>query len=159
MRHRKSGRKFDTNSTHRKAMFRNMVTALMVHGTIQTTTQRAKELRRVADRVISLGKRAPSEADISALSGDDQQAARAARVAAIRRAKLWLHDDGAMSKVFGEYAERFRTRPGGYTRIVKGGFRSGDNAEMAVIALVESMDDSGSADVIPSAVESAGDVG
>lgn len=140
MRHRKSGRKFDTNSTHRKAMFRNMVTALMVHGQIQTTTQRAKELRRVADRVISLGKRAPSQADIDALEGDAQQTARANRVAAIRRARLWVNDTDAMSKIFGEYADRFRTRPGGYTRIVKGGFRGGDNAEMAVIALVESAD-------------------
>ena len=86
MRHRKAGRKFDTNSSHRKAMFRNMVTSLMVHGQIKTTTQKAKELRRVADKVISLGKRAPSVADIEALSGTEQSDARSTRVAAIRRA-------------------------------------------------------------------------
>lgn len=136
MRHRKSGRKFDTNSPHRKAMFRNMVTSLLVHGQIRTTTQRAKELRRVADKVISIGKRAPSVADVENLSGDEQQKARAARVSAIRRAKRWVNDDDAVRQLFGEYAERFRTRPGGYTRILKTDFRPGDNAEMAVIALV-----------------------
>ena len=136
MRHRKSGRKFDTNSPHRKAMFRNMVTSLLVHGQIRTTTQRAKELRRVADKVISIGKRAPSLADVESLSGDEQQQARAARVSAIRRAKRWVNDDDAVKALFGEYADRFRTRPGGYTRIIKANFRPGDNAEMAVIALV-----------------------
>lgn len=165
MRHRKSGRKFDTNSSHRKAMFRNMVTSLMVHGSIQTTTQRAKELRRVADRVISLGKRAPSAADIDALQGDAQREARADRVAAIRRARLWINDTDAMAKVFGEYADRFRTRPGGYTRIIKAGFRPGDNAEMAVIALVDGADSGASDDdIVPSpigsgAVESSTDAG
>ncbi|MCB9676530.1 MAG: 50S ribosomal protein L17 [Alphaproteobacteria bacterium] len=141
MRHRKSGRKFDTNAPHRKAMFRNMVTALMVHGQIKTTTQRAKELRRVADKVISLGKRAPSAADIDAMKDQDaQRQARADRVAAIRRAKLWVNDDAALGMLFGEYAERYRTRPGGYTRILKAGFRAGDNAEMAVIQLVEELE-------------------
>lgn len=146
MRHRKSGRKFDTNSPHRKAMFRNMVTSLLVHGQIRTTTQRAKELRRVADKVISIGKRAPAVAEIEKLSGDDQQKARAARVAAIRRAKRWVNDKDAVDRLFGEYAERFRARPGGYTRIIKADFRPGDNAEMAVIALVESMDVSAAAE-------------
>ena len=140
MRHRKAGRKFDTNAPHRKAMFRNMVTALMVHGQIKTTTQRAKELRKVADRVISIGKRAPSPSDIDGLSGDEQRQARADRVSAIRRAKLWVNDPDAVSKVFGEYADRFRTRPGGYTRVIKAGFRAGDNAEMAIIELVEAFD-------------------
>ncbi|MEZ4323455.1 MAG: 50S ribosomal protein L17 [Myxococcota bacterium] len=141
MRHRKAGRKFDTNAPHRKAMFRNMVTALMVHGQIKTTTQRAKELRRVADRVISIGKNAPSTTDIDAIADDDAKLqARADRVAAIRRAKLWVNDDGAIERLFGEYADRFRTRPGGYTRIIKAGFRPGDNAEMAVIELVGEYD-------------------
>lgn len=137
MRHRKSGRKFDTNSPHRKAMFRNMVTSLMVHGQIKTTTQKAKELRRVADKVISIGKRAPSVADIDALTDEAAvKQAKADRVSAIRRAKLWVNDRDALGLVFGDYADRFRTRPGGYTRIVKAGYRPGDNAEMAFIALV-----------------------
>jgi large subunit ribosomal protein L17 len=140
MRHRKAGRKFDTNAPHRKAMFRNMVTALMVHGQIKTTTQRAKELRRVADKVITLGKRAPTPSDIDGLSGDAAQQARADRVTAIRRAKQWVNDADALNKVFGEYADRFRTRPGGYTRIIKAGFRAGDNADMAIIELVEALD-------------------
>lgn len=144
MRHRKSGRKFDTNSSHRKAMFRNMVTSLLVHGQIKTTTQKAKELRRVADRMISLGKNAPSESDVAGLSGTEQADARAARVAGIRRARRWVHDAEAIQRLFGEYADRYRARPGGYTRIIKSGFRAGDNAEMAVIALVESMDASAS---------------
>ena len=67
---------------------------------------------------------------------DAARQARADRVAAIRRARNWVHDDEALAKVFGEYADRFRTRPGGYTRIIKAGFRPGDNAEMAIIALV-----------------------
>ena len=136
MRHRKAGRKFDTNAPHRKAMFRNMVTALMVHGQIKTTTQRAKELRRVADRVISIGKRAPSPSDIDALDGDAQRQARADRVAAIRRARLWVNDADAMDRLFGEYADRFRTRPGGYTRIIKMRNRSGDDAPISVIELM-----------------------
>jgi len=140
MRHRKAGRKFDTNAPHRKAMFRNMVTALMVHGQIKTTTQRAKELRRVADRVISMGKRAPSAADIDGLEGDALVQAKADRVSAIRRARNWVNDSDAMSKLFGEYADRYRSRPGGYTRIIKAGFRPGDNAEMAIIQLVEALD-------------------
>lgn len=136
MRHRKAGRKFDTNAPHRKAMFRNMVTSLMVHGQIKTTTQKAKELRRVADKVITMGKRAASADAIEAMGDDEAKKARADRVALIRRARNWVHDTDALDKVFGEYAERFRTRPGGYTRIIKAGFRAGDNAEMAIISLV-----------------------
>jgi len=139
MRHRKAGRKFNMDSSARKAMFRNMVTSLLLHGQIRTTTERAKELRGYADRLITLGKRAPSDADIDALSGDDASAARAARVHAIRRARLWVNNDEAMGKLFGEYSERFATRPGGYTRVVKAGVRPGDNADMAVIQLVEAL--------------------
>jgi large subunit ribosomal protein L17 len=140
MRHRKSGRKLGMDSSARKAMFRNMVTSLMVHGRIRTTKQRAKELRRVAERVISVGKRAPTQADLEGLAGDELQQAKADRVAAIRRMKLWVNDDTAIEKLMGEYADRFRTRPGGYTRVVKlSRRRPGDNAEMAVIELVEEM--------------------
>ena len=85
MRHRKAGRKLGMDSSARKAMFRNMVTSLMVHGRIKTTKQRAKELRRVAERVISVGKRAPSLTDLEGLEGEALQQAKADRVAAIRR--------------------------------------------------------------------------
>jgi len=137
MRHRKAGRKFGMDATARKAMFKNMVTSLMLHGQIRTTEHRAKELRKYAERVITLGKNAPAEGDIASLTGDELQRARAARVHAIRRARLWVHDERAIAKVFGEYAERFATRPGGYTRVVKAGRRAGDNSSMAIIQLVE----------------------
>ena len=140
MRHRKAGRKLGMDSSARKAMFRNMVTSLMVHGRIKTTKQRAKELRRVAERVISAGKRAPSLTDLEGLEGVALQQAKADRVAAIRRIKLWVNNEDAIQKLMGEYADRFRTRPGGYTRVVKlSRRRAGDNAEMAVIELVEEM--------------------
>ncbi len=140
MRHRKAGRKFNMDGSQRKAMFRNMVTSLMVHGQIRTTKERAKELRGYAERLITLGKRAPNDADIDGLSGDAAQAARAARVHCIRQARLWINNDEAMAKLFGEYSERFATRPGGYTRVVKAGVRPGDNADMAIIQLVEAME-------------------
>jgi large subunit ribosomal protein L17 len=136
MRHRKGGRKLGMNQSARKAMFRNMVTSLMVHGQIRTTEARAKELRRYAERVITLGKNAPSVSSLEGLDGESLQQAKARRVYAIRRARLWVHDRGALQKVFGEYAEHFAARPGGYTRVIKAGRRPGDNAPMAVIQLV-----------------------
>ncbi len=139
MRHRKSGRKFGMDPAARKAMYRNMVTSLMLHGQIRTTVERAKELRKYADRVISLGKNAPSTNAIASLAGDELKAAKAARVHAIRRARRWVNNDEAMDRVFGEYAERFSTRPGGYTRVIKAGWRAGDNAAMAVIQVVEAL--------------------
>jgi len=147
MRHRKAGRKFGMDSSARKAMFRNMVTSLMVHGSIRTTEAKAKELRRFADRVISIGKRAPSAADLDGLSGDELRQAKADRVAAIRRVKQWVHDEEGVESVMGEYADRFRTRPGGYTRVVKlSRRRPGDNAPMAIIQLVGDMGESTSDD-------------
>jgi large subunit ribosomal protein L17 len=140
MRHRKSGRKLDMDTSQRKAMFRNMTTALLVHGQIRTTEPRAKELRRFAERLISIGKRAPSAADLATATGEALARARADRVTAIRRLAAWLQSDEAIEKVMGEYADRFRTRPGGYTRVVKlGRRRPGDNAKMAVLQLVEPM--------------------
>jgi large subunit ribosomal protein L17 len=141
MRHRKSGRKLGMDSSARKAMWRNMVTSLMLHGRIRTTEHRAKELRRYADRVITMGKRAPTKDALSGLSGDDLQRAKANRVSAIRRARRWINNDVAIDRVFSEYAERFRTRSGGYTRVVKAGRRGGDNASMAIIELVETLED------------------
>lgn len=151
MRHRKSGRKLNMDSSARKAMFRNMVTSLMLHGQIRTTEARAKELRRYAERVISMGKRAPTPDSIESLEGDQRQQAQARRVYAIRQARNWVNHDEALARVFGEYAERFRARPGGYTRVVKMGRRDGDNAPMAVIQLVESLD----AAAAPEAAEAA----
>lgn len=133
MRHRKGGRKLGMDSSARKAMFRNMVTSLVLHGSIKTTDARAKELRRYAEKVITVAKNAPTLASIDGLGEEEAKTARAARVHAIRRAKLWINNDEAMTRLFGEYAGRFATRPGGYTRIIKAGFRPGDNAAMAVI--------------------------
>ena len=114
MRHLKSGRKLGMSPTHRKAMFRNMVTSLMLHGQIRTTETRAKELRRIADKLITLGKRVPPSA-LASLDGDDLAKARAKRVHAIRQVRRWVNDREALDKVFNEYAERFEARPGGYT--------------------------------------------
>ena len=151
MRHRKSGRKLGMDSSARKAMWRNMVTSLMLHGRIRTTEQRAKELRRFADRVITIGKLAPTKGSLEGLAGQELQQARATRVHAIRRAKQWVNNDEAIELIFSHYAERFRTRPGGYTRVVKAGRRGGDNASMAVIELVESLEDAPKVSTAPAA--------
>lgn len=138
MRHRNTGRRLDMNSSQRDALFRNMATSLFLHGSIRTTTPRARELRRYAERLLSIGKRAPSVADLATLSGAELAQAQADRVAAIRRLSSVLQDSAAVEKVMGEYAERFRTRPGGYTRVVKlARKRPGDNADMAIVQLVE----------------------
>jgi large subunit ribosomal protein L17 len=149
MRHRKTGRRLDMDSSQRKAMFRNMATSLMLHGQIRTTEARAKELRRFAERLISIGKRAPSTALLAAAQGDALSKAKADRVAALRQLASFLQHDDAINLVLGEYADRFRSRPGGYTRVVKlGRPRPGDNAPMAILQLVEAYD--------PSARASAG---
>src|SRR5262245_45524004 len=113
MRHRKSGKKLSMDSSQRKALYRNMVTSLFMYGQIQTTETRAKELRRYADRLISIGKRAPSAASLAALKGAELTKATGDRVAAYRRIREWVETDEALAKVMGEYADRFRTRPGG----------------------------------------------
>ena len=117
MRHRKSGRRLGRDSAHRKALFRNMVTSLMQHERIQTTDAKAKELRGIADRMITLGKR-----------GD---------LHARRQAAAVLRDKSITSKVFGELADRYRERPGGYTRIIKVGSRVGDAAPVSIVELVD----------------------
>ena len=117
MRHRNSGRKLGRTSAHRKALFRNMVTSLLEHERIQTTDAKAKELRGVAERMITLGKRGGLHARRQAL-------------AVIRSREV-------ASKVFGELAERYRQRPGGYTRVIKVGRRVGDAAPMSIIELVD----------------------
>jgi len=117
MRHGKSGRKLGRNASHRHAMFRNMVTSLLEHERIQTTDAKAKELRGVAERMITLGKRGSLHAR--------------------RQALEVVRDKDVTAKVFGELADRYRERPGGYTRIIKAGRRVGDSAPMSIIELVD----------------------
>ncbi len=133
MRHRLSGRKLGRTSAHRKAMFGNMAAALVKHEQIKTTLPKAKELRPVVDKLITLGKR-----------GD---------LHARRQALAVLHDRGLAEKLFTTLAERYATRPGGYTRVLKAGFRYGDSAPMAIIELVDRDPDAKGQDSGPVAEE------
>ncbi len=117
MRHRKSGRQLNRNSSHRKAMFRNMTCSLLSHELIKTTLPKAKELRRVAEPIITLGM-------------SDSVAKR-------RLAFSRLRDAAAVGKLFSEIGPRFADRPGGYIRILKCGYRAGDKAPMAYVELVD----------------------
>jgi large subunit ribosomal protein L17 len=117
MRHQKSGRKLNRNSSHRKAMFRNMATSLFKHEIIRTTLPKAKELRRVAEPLITLAK-------------EDSVAHR-------RTAYDRLRDDEVVGKLFDELGPRYVERPGGYLRILKCGYRAGDKATMAYVELVD----------------------
>ncbi len=117
MRHRKSGRQLNRNSSHRKAMFRNMSSSLVRHEIIKTTLAKAKELRHIVEPLITL--------------------ARNDSVASRRLAFSRTRDNEIVSKLFNELGPRFATRPGGYTRILKCGFRTGDNAPMAYVELVD----------------------
>ena len=117
MRHGVAGRKLNVTSSHRLAMFRNMAVALLKHEQITTTLPKAKELRPVAEKLISLGKR-----------GD---------LHARRLAYAELRDNAIVAKLFSTLATRYRTRTGGYTRVLKAGIRYGDAADMAIIELVE----------------------
>ncbi len=116
MRHRKSGRQLNRNSSHRNAMFRNMAASLVEHEIIKTTLPKAKELRRVAEPLITLAKQ-------------DTVANR-------RLAFSRLRNKDTVGKLFAELGPRFEGRPGGYTRILKCGFRAGDKAPMAYIELI-----------------------
>jgi large subunit ribosomal protein L17 len=135
MRHLKGGRKLSILSAHRTAMFRNMVTSLMLHGRVRTTEAKAKELRVIADNVITLSKRVPAS-KLAKLEGEDLRKAQADRVHAIRMARRWITDRDVLTKVFTEYSARYEQRPGGYTRILKLGRRPGDQAAMTLIELV-----------------------
>ena len=135
MRHRKAGRKLGRNSSHRKAMYRNMVTSLFLHEEIKTTEAKAKELRRIADKIITLGKRVPPSS-LDALKGKELETAKAQRVHAIRLARKWIVNREALDKVFNDFSERYQARPGGYTRLYKLGFRTGDNAPMNLVCLI-----------------------
>jgi large subunit ribosomal protein L17 len=135
MRHLKAGRRLGLKPSHRKAMINNMVTSLMQHGRIRTTEARAKELRKVAERIITLAKRIQLDS-LSGLEGTELATAKAKRVHAIRMARRWITDRDILTKVFTEYSSRYAQRPGGYTRILKLGSRPGDKAKMALIELV-----------------------
>ena len=117
MRHRQSGRQLNRNSSHRQAMFRNMAASLFKHEVIKTTLPKAKELRRVAEPLITRAK-------------NDSVANR-------RLVFNRLRDRDMVSKLFNELGPRYKERPGGYLRILKFGFRTGDNAPMAVVELVD----------------------
>ncbi len=117
MRHRKSGRQLNRNSSHRTAMFRNMTCSLFRDELIKTTLPKAKELRRVAEPLITVGK-------------NDSVAKR-------RLAFSRLRDDAVVAKLFVELGPRYRERPGGYLRILKCGYRPGDKAPMAYVELVD----------------------
>ncbi len=117
MRHGNGLRKLNRTSAHRKAMLSNMAVSLLTHEQIKTTLPKAKELRRVADKMITLGKKGTLHAR--------------------RQAAAYLRDDAAVSKLFDTLAERYKERPGGYTRVLKAGFRYGDAAPLAIIELVE----------------------
>lgn len=136
MRHRKSGRKLGRSSSHREAMFRNMATSLIEEERIQTTSAKAKELRRVVERLITMGKRNAPSVVAKAANDDERARLTAARVAAVRQAGKVVRNRYALQKLFGDIAERFVDRPGGYTRIIKSGRRLGDNAEMSIIELL-----------------------
>ncbi|WP_339631967.1 50S ribosomal protein L17 [uncultured Sneathiella sp.] len=117
MRHRKSGRKLNRTSAHRKAMFANMAASLIKHEQIQTTLPKAKELRPIVEKLITLGKRGDLHARRQALSQ--------------------LNEKSAVDKVFSTLSERYAERNGGYTRVLKAGFRTGDAAPMGVIELID----------------------
>lgn len=117
MRHRKSGRQLNRNSSHRQAMFKNMTVSLFEHELIRTTVPKAKELRRVAEPLITLAK-------------EDSVANRRLAFARTRSKE-------AVGKLFSELGPRYVNRPGGYVRILKCGFRTGDNAPMAYVELVD----------------------
>ena len=116
MQHNRAGRKLGRTSAHRKALFRNQLTSLFLHERIQTTLSKAKELRPLAEKLVTLGKRGGLHARRLALRDVSQDAAR---------------------KLFEEIAPRFTTRPGGYTRILKRGQRQGDAAENAILEFVD----------------------
>ncbi len=117
MRHLKAGRRLSRTTEHRTAMMRNLVTALLEHERVETTRQKAKEARQLADKLITLAKRG------------DLHARR--QVLALLRTKK------AMAKLFGEYRERYQNRPGGFTRIISLGFRRGDGASISLLELVD----------------------
>jgi large subunit ribosomal protein L17 len=129
MRHRKDHRKLNRTSSHRGAMLRNMVTSLLDHEEIRTTDAKAKEVRRVAERMITLGKRGT--------------------LAARRQALRTIRSKDVAAKVFDVLADRYHDRAGGYTRILKLGHRPGDNAPVSLVQLVTDDEGAGEAETTP----------
>lgn len=117
MRHANAGRRLGRTTSHRIAMFRNMVTSFLLHEKITTTDAKAKELRPIAEKMITLGKR-----------GD---------LHAVRQAAAYIRDKKVVTKLFESIAPRYKERDGGYTRIIKLGIRLGDNADVSILELVE----------------------
>ncbi len=117
MRHRKAGRRLGRNQSHRKAMFRNMASSLLIHGRIETTVEKAKELRPIVEKLITLG-------------GEDNVPAR-------RKAAAYLRGKETVQRLFDDVGPLFVDRPGGYTRILQTRIRPGDAARMAILELVE----------------------
>ena len=116
MYHGKAGRKLGRTSSHKEAMLRNMVTSVIKHESIRTTDCKAKELKKLAEKMVTLGKRGDLHARRQALSV--------------------IRDKSTVAKLFGELSERYRTRSGGYTRIVKIGYRFGDNAPVSILEFI-----------------------
>lgn len=117
MRHGVAGRKLNRTTSHRKAMLNNMVASLLEHERIQTTVPKAKEARKLAERIITLGKKGG--------------------LANVRQAERTIRNRALLQKVFGELKDRYQARPGGYTRIIRIGYRQGDAAEIAFLELVD----------------------
>ena len=131
MRHLKATSKFSRTSTHRLAMWRNMTTSLIVHERIRTTDEKAKQLRRHVEKMITLAKRARALGD-----GATDKGVAARQLHLRRQAGSFVRTEEAVKKLFSELAERFADRPGGYTRIIKIGTRTGDSAKMSFIELL-----------------------
>ena len=136
MRHRKAGRTLGRKSAHRKAMYRNMATSLLWHERIKTTDAKAKELRKVVDRLITLGKRVTPD-EIEGAVDDAREDLLARRLHAVRLARRWVTDREVLTKLFSDLGPRYDGRNGGYTRIIKLGARPGDNAPLSIIELVD----------------------
>ncbi|RME19505.1 MAG: 50S ribosomal protein L17 [Deltaproteobacteria bacterium] len=128
MRHAKRSRRFGRPTGHRQAMFRNLVTSLLVHERITTTVEKAKEIRRLAEKLITLGKRGDLHAR--------RLAASRLYLTGLREGKVVTRQQVALKKLFADLAPRYKNRQGGYTRIVKLGQRRGDGARMALIELI-----------------------
>jgi large subunit ribosomal protein L17 len=137
MRHRLHGRGFSRTSAHRKAMFENLAAALIKHEQIRTTLPKAKDLRPIVERLITLGKHGG--------------------LANRRRAIAALQDSALANKLMTTLAERYGSRPGGYTRIIKGGYRYGDNAAMALIELIDRDPEAKGKDSGPTGTEDGGE--
>ena len=139
MRHRNQGRKLNITSSHRIAMFANMMAALIKHEQIKTTLPKAKTIRPVMEKLITLSRRGPKD------------------LHARRQALAQIRDEDQVRKLFDVIGPRYATRPGGYTRVLKAGFRHGDNAPMALIEFIDRDEDAKGLDSGPVEINDDGD--